>query len=138
MKKALILLIALCCVLMEGAYSANSALDMDKGDPSIREIRINVLTISGGKPRPRPRSAQNIVTAELDITAQQVFLEFNETVGRVKIQVINSMGQIVSACSCNTEMEPIAIMDISNYADNYTISIIGEAIEAYGYYEISD
>lgn len=138
MKKIIFLLFAVFFVLFEGTYSANAVLNSKNDDPSIREIRINVFVISGGKPRPRPRSGIEIITAELDITAQQLFLEFNEAVGKVKIQVKNSMGQIVSVYSCDTEMEPIAIMSISNYADYYTISIIGEGIEAYGYYEISD
>lgn len=135
MKKVFLLFVALL-VLGEGICSINASASQN--GKSVREIRIEVLVIGGGKPRPRPRSLLPVIGAELDLMTNQLFLEFNEAVGRVTISVKSSMGQVVSSYSCDTKIEPFAIMGIPDYADSYTISIIGVEIEAFGYYEIYD
>lgn len=141
MKKIITLCIAFLSFYVDGACNSNLlsfSYGIRNGKQTTREIRIDILTIGGGKPRPRPRSIQAEIEAELDLNANQLFVEFNEVFGRVTIQVNNSVGQVVSSYSCDTGIEPIAFMGISDYADTYTITIIGEEIEAYGYYEISD
>lgn len=135
MKKVFLLIVALL-VLGEGICSINSSASQD--GRTVREIRIEVLVIGGGKPRPRPRSLLPVVGAELDLMANQLFLEFNEAVGRVTISVNNSMGQVVSSYTCNTARESIAILGIADIPDSYTVSIIGDEIEARGYFEITD
>lgn len=129
MKKVFILFAALL-VLGEGICSINSSASQN--GRTVREIRIEVLVIGGGKPRPRPRSLLPIIEAELDLMANQLFLAFNEAVGRVTISVKNSMGQVVTHYSCNTANEAYIVLDCPSNKDYYTISIIGDEIEAYG------
>lgn len=133
MKKVFLLIVALL-VLGEGICFNSFEAQAGK---TVREVRIEVLVIGGGKPRPRPRSLQPIVEAELDLMANQLFLEFNEAVGRVTISVKNSIGQVVSSYTCNTARESIAILGIADIPDSYTVSIIGDEIEARGYFDIT-
>lgn len=138
MKKIILLFIAVLCICGDGICNMNLSYAIATQGRTIREIRIDVLTIGGGKPRPRPRSAQQEIEAELDLTTNQLFLEFNESVGRVTIEVKNSTGQVINSYSCDTEMEPVVIMGISDYADSYTINIVGKEIEAIGFYDTFD
>lgn len=134
MKKVFLLIVALL-VLGEGICINSFEVQAGK---TVREVRIEVLVIGGGKLRPRPRSLQPIVEAELDLMANQLFLEFNEAVGRVTISVKNSMGQVVSSYYCNTAIESLVVLGIVDTPDSYNICIEGDGIEASGYYDIMD
>lgn len=136
MKKIFILLFVAFLTITDGF--CNISFTTSNNRLSNREVIIRVLVIGGGKSRPRPRSAQAEIEAEIDLAACLLFVEFNDVVGRVTIQVKNSMGQIINSYTCDTKFESTAIIGISDSADNYSISIIGEDIEAYGDYEITE
>lgn len=135
MKKFPILFFVAILFITDGVCNINFA---STRHPSNRDVYIKVLVIGGGKPRPRPRSNQLLIVAELDLMTKQLIIEFNENMGRVNIQVLNSLGQAINSYSCNTDVDPIAILGITDNADSYSISIIGEEVEAYGNYEITE
>lgn len=93
------------------------------------------IVIGSGTPRPRPRSIiSDPITAELD--GNMLFISFQESVGKVSIQVQNSFGQVVSSCSVDTTYEPMVMMNVPTNEDYYTIRIIGDQFEAYGEYNL--
>lgn len=108
----------------------------DAGRKTTREIQVDVVTIGLGESRPRPRSAQAIIEIELDELSNQLSIAFNEEFGPLTVFVKNSMGQVVSSYSCNTDMEPMVIMNVPGHEDFYTICILGANVEAYASYEI--
>lgn len=128
MKKLLVLFIAAMCCLTEGIC---------KGAPKdeTRDIYIQIVKIGGGL-NPRPRSSQPFIEAEIDAMAGQLVMYFNYELGKVSINIKNSMGQVVSHYSCDTDTEPMVLMNVSSSADDYTIDISGTNVEAYGHYVI--
>lgn len=130
MKKLFVLFIAAMCLWTDGMCLESSS---GKGLSS-QDVKIVITDIKGS--RPRPRTAQPLIEAEADVLAGQLLLYFNYEMGKVAIDVINSMGMVVSHYSCDTDMEPMAVMNIPTDADNYTITITGPNVEAYGNYAI--
>ena len=95
---------------------------------------IKIVVIGGGTPRPRPRSMIEPITAELD--GNMLFISFQESLGKVSIQVQNSFGQVVSSCSVDTTYEPMVMMNVPTNEDYYTIHIVGDLFETYGEYNL--
>lgn len=141
MKKIVVLLILLLTICGDGVcnHISFSASDIaGDGSRTVIDIPIDIVTIGGGKPRPRPRSLLPVIEAELDLSVNQLFLVFNETVGKVTVTVKNSIGQVVSSCSFDTSFESMVVIGVTDTPDSYTICIEGDQIEASGYYDIMD
>lgn len=136
MKKIIILSIAILFAWSEAICDVNLSNATIEDGRTTKDIRIDVLVIGGGKPRPRPRTLQAFIEAELDLSTNQLWIDFNEPIGKVAIEVKNSMGQTINSYSCNTTIESTVALIISDYPDYYCISINGEEIEAVGYYVI--
>lgn len=130
MKRTIFLFIAMLCLGIDGMCDANAA------GKTTREVSVDVLILGNGSPRPRPRSTQAIIEIELDELSNQLTVVFDEELGPLTIDVKNSMGQVVSSYSCNTDMEPMVIMNVPGHEDFYTICILGANVEAYASYEI--
>lgn len=127
MKKIIVLFVAVCCCI--GGICIGSPRDNSNKDVYIQIVKTGGLS-------PRPRTAQPLIEAEADVLAGQLLLYFNYEMGKVAIDVKNSIGVVVSHYSCDTDMEPMAVMNIPTDADNYTITITGPNVEAYGNYAI--
>lgn len=130
MKKLLVLIIAALCCWTEGMCEMSTS----KGGTRAQEVKIYVSDITVS--RPRPRSGLPIIEAEVDAMAGQLVMYFNYELGKVTVNVKNSMGQVVSRYCCDTDMEPMAVIIIPTADDSYSVSITGENIEAYGNYDI--
>lgn len=92
------------------------------------------IVIGSGTPRPRPKSISAPITAELD--GNMLFISFQESVGKVSIQVQNSFGQVVASCNVDTIYEPMVMLNVPTNEDYYTIHIVGDQFEAYGAYNL--
>lgn len=128
MKKLLVLIIAALCCWTEGICNGPSRSET-------KDVYIQVTKIGGGL-NPHPRSVLPYIEAEVDAMAGQLVMYFNYELGKVTVNVKNSMGQVVSRYSCDTDMEPMAVIIIPTADDSYSVSITGENIEAYGNYDI--
>ena len=129
MKKIILSFIALLC------FSTNGLCEMSSSKSDMQEVKIKISDIAIS--HPRPRSELPIIEAQVDAMTGLLVMYFNYELGKVAVDVKNSMGQVVSHYSCNTDMEPMAVINVPAVADNYTIDISGPNVEADGYYTIS-
>jgi len=129
MKKLFILLALASAFCWEPFHSSATA--------ATRDQKISIYIGTGGKPLPRPRSiTQESIDAMLDGETGLLYIAFNEQFGKVNISVKNSMGLTVGAYNCDTAVESMAVINVPTTEDSYTISILGNDVEAYGYYDI--
>lgn len=131
MKKHLLLAVAL--LLMLTPSWSMPVVTQSQEQPILTTIIIIVPIF----PRhPRPRTGVDLIDAQLDSFSNQLSINFNESVGRVTVDVTNSIGQVVSRYSCNTNMKSMINMNIPDAPDHYAINIVGSDIEAYGYFDL--
>ena len=78
-----------------------------EGPDHSEKTKIDIILANGHDSNLRPRSEvpQPSITAEL--FADQLAFYFDDPVGEVVVTVTNSCGQVVSACTCNTDFEPM-------------------------------
>lgn len=128
MKKIVIL--ALSLFLSNGITmgATNSLMGPDVSEKTKIELTVD------SKPNLRPRSEvpQPSITAEL--FADQLAFYFDDPVGEVAVTVTNSCGQVVSACTCNTDFEPMTILIVPTDPDFYRIELEGAGFKGYGEY----
>ncbi len=130
MKKIVIL--ALSLFLSNGITmgATNSLMGPDVSE----KTKVDLNFIGGHDPNLRPRSEvpQPSITAEL--FADQLAFYFDDPVGEVVVTVTNSCGQVVSACTCNTDFEPMTILIVPTDPDFYRIELEGAGFKGYGEY----
>lgn len=131
MKKHLLLAVAL--LLMLTPSWSMPVVTQSRAQPTFTTIIIIVPT---PPKHPRPRTGVDLIDAQLDSFSNQLSINFNENVGRVTVDVTNSMGQVVSRYSCDTDMESMIFMSVPDAPDHYRINIVGSDIEAYGYFDL--
>lgn len=105
-----------------------------EGPDHSEKTKIDIILANGHDSNLRPRSEvpQPSITAEL--FADQLAFYFDDPVGEVAVTVTNSCGQVVSACTCNTDFEPMTILIVPTDPDFYRIELEGAGFKGYGEY----
>lgn len=129
MKKLLIGIALLLCMGLDGFCVDNAVTD-----PSLSETQIKIA-VTGGRPRPRPRSeTRDVIEASVSKDGL-LYVSFDESFGVVTVSVKNSMGITVASTQCDTSIEPGTVLNVPTTADSYMLTIVGSEIEAVGYYD---
>lgn len=128
MKKIAILILSL---FLSNGINTFGAIKY-KGPDETEETKIKISI--DGEPNLHPRSVvpQPSITAEL--FADQLAFYFDDPVGEVVVTVTNSCGQVVSACTCNTDFEPMTILIVPTDPDFYRIELEAAGFKGYGEY----
>ena len=130
MKKIVILILSLFLSNGINTFGATKY----KGPDETEKTKVDLNFIGGHDPNLRPRSEvpQPSITAEL--FADQLAFYFDDPVGEVAVTVTNSCGQVVGACTCNTDFEPMTILIVPTDPDFYRIELEGAGFKGYGEY----
>lgn len=130
MKKITVLILSL---LLGNWVNTFGAMNFEGPDHS-EKTKIDIILANGHDSNLRPRSEvpQPSITAEL--FADQLAFYFDDPVGEVVVTVTNSCGQVVSACTCNTDFEPMTILIVPTDPDFYRIELEGAGFKGYGEY----
>lgn len=129
MKKLLIGIALLLCMGLDGYCMVGS----DNDNPT-KETYI-LIAITGGRPRPRPRSETREAIEASVSKDGLLYVSFDESFGVVTVSVKNSMGITVASTQCDTSIEPGTVLNVPTTADSYMLTIVGSEIEAVGYYD---
>ena len=105
--------------------------------PDVSEkTKVEIIQTNGHQTTLRPRSLRPEPTVSItaELFADQLFFYFDDPVGEIAIKVTDSFGQVVGACSCDTDFQPMTVLIVPTDPGFYTIDLDGANFTGYGEY----